>query len=210
MRGLRLLALAGLAVCLSVAWAGQSFAERAKPLEKAEIERLNQISDYFNGITTLAGTFIQQDSFGSAAQGRFYFRRPNRMRFEYVEPPNLAILSDGTWYMVNDLKERTVQRYPLASTPVHIFLRQNVDLVADERITDVIESPGEVTVVAKDQSGLVQGELRMTFATPAIELRKWTVVDPQGIETTVALSNMIAGGHLRPELFIPDEADNKL
>lgn len=177
----------------------------ARRLNKDQITQLDDVSDYFNTIDTLSGEFIQQDSWGSAAHGQFFFRRPGRMRFQYENPPNLTIIADGTWYMVNDTELRTVDRFPLRSTPLHIFLRDEVDLAEDKRVVDVQEAPGELIVVAKDESGLVQGALEMVFATPALELRRWSVTDAQGITTTVALRNVVPGGKLDPALFVPEE-----
>lgn len=181
------------------------FAAVGGSFTKKQLDALERISSYFNQITTLSGNFIQVDSFSQEAKGKFFFRRPGRLRFEYVNPPNLTIITDGTWYMVNDTQLKTVDRYPLASTPINIFLKKDVDLAKDERVKEVKEEPGLLTVVAREEQGLVQGELHMTFAAPSIELRKWTITDAQGITTTVALTDLVPGGDLSPELFVPVE-----
>ncbi|MEM8785555.1 MAG: outer membrane lipoprotein carrier protein LolA [Pseudomonadota bacterium] len=177
----------------------------AAPHTKEKRELLDRVSSYFNSITTLSGAFIQQDSYGSAARGNFYFKRPGKMRFEYTNPPNLTIIADGLWYIVNDTALQTADRYPLRSTPIHVFLKKDVDLANDKRITGVEEAPGEIIVRAEDDAGLVQGSLEMVFASPAIELLRWTITDAQGITTTVALSNVVPGGDLKASLFVPVE-----
>jgi outer membrane lipoprotein-sorting protein len=50
----------------------------------------------------------------------------------------------------------------------------------------------------KDQE---QGSITMVFSDKPLALRKWTITDPQGIETTVTLSNLESGVKIDPELF---------
>jgi outer membrane lipoprotein-sorting protein len=40
------------------------------------------------------------------------------------------------------------------------------------------------------------------FSDPGLELKQWTVVDAQGLATTVALRDIQTGVALQPELFL--------
>jgi outer membrane lipoprotein-sorting protein len=45
----------------------------------------------------------------------------------------------------------------------------------------------------------------MVFADNPLELRQWIVVDPQGLTTTVALSEMRSNVELDPNLFFIED-----
>ena len=46
-----------------------------------------------------------------------------------------------------------------------------------------------------------KGTITLNFTNQPFNLRKWVVADPQGVETTVILSNMEKNITLNPELF---------
>ena len=87
--------------------------------------QIDQVSDYLNAIDTMSGDFMQTNPDGSLVEGKFYMRRPGRVRFEYADPP-MTLMSDGTWAMINDRVLESVDRYPLRETPLYLLLkRQN-------------------------------------------------------------------------------------
>jgi outer membrane lipoprotein-sorting protein len=182
---------------------GQAARATTSPaLSTDDIQDLDRVSAYLTDLTSLTGSFVQIDSRGRLAEGVFYLRKPGKARFEYTSPKSLgAIISDGTWLLVQDTKLKTAQRYPLSSTPLSILLRKNVDLAAETRIVAVAREPGLLAITARDDKGLAQGELTLVFSDPGLELRHWTIKDPQGGLTTVALRDVRQGVALDPKLF---------
>ena len=180
-------------------------AARAKTnpaLSVDDIQDLDRVSASLNDMKTLTGGFTQIDSRGQLAEGVFFLRRPGQARFEYTKPKTQgAIISDGTWLLVQDSKLKTAQRYPLSSTPLSILLRKKVDLAGETRIVAVAREPGLLAVTARDDKGIAQGELTLVFTDPGLELRNWTIKDAQGGRTTVALRDVRRGVPLNPKLF---------
>ncbi len=168
--------------------------------------QVDNVSAYLNGLTTMRGDFLQINPDGSAVEGKFYMRRPGRVRFEYENPP-LTLLSDGVWAMINDREIESVDRYPLRETPLHLLLKKNVNLVKDTNVIDVATANGLVAVTALEDEGIAQGQLTMVFSEPNLELRYWQVIDAQGERITVSLKNVETGMKLDPALFIPEEGD---
>ena len=174
-------------------------------LKPDELALVNEVSAYFNALETLKGSFDQQNQDGTLSTGMFYLRRPGRMRFEYAEPDQLTILSDGIWVMLNDRELESVDRYPLRETPLNLILKKQVDLAKDAEIVRVEREGDLIGVTAREQGGVAQGDLTLVFAGPRLELRHWMVEDIQGNRTVVSLRNVVKGAHLGPELFIPEE-----
>lgn len=151
---------------------------------------LARISNYLNATETLEGSFVQIDPASVVSEGKFFMRRPGRLRFDY-DPPNPAlVIADGTWVAVVDRRDGQADRFPLSETPLNILLKANVDLRQEGSVRRIERSNDQIAVTAVDPSGRTPGEITMIFSNNPLELRQWVVLDAQGDVTTVALSNM--------------------
>ncbi len=167
-----------------------------------DIQDLDRVSAYLNSLTALTGAFTQIDQTGEMSEGTFYMLRPGRVRFDYKSPKDAPVLvSDGQWFSVEDRKLKSVARYPLNSTPLSLLLKADVDLASDSRVVNVERQPGMLSVTARDEKGLAQGELTMIFRDPGLELRNWIIKDAQGFYTTIAVRDLREGIKLDPALF---------
>ncbi len=175
----------------------------------ADLERVNQ---YLNGIGFLSGRFIQiSDTGGGYSEGNFYIAERTRMRFEYDAPIPLTFISNGSFVGIDNSEMETVSQYPIGSTPLRVLLRREVDLTSDANITAVERVPGQLHIVATEDSGFAQGQLTMIFSDPGLELRQWVVVDAQGRRTTVALRDVTEVEDLPRDLFrFPDYDDSDI
>jgi outer membrane lipoprotein-sorting protein len=171
----------------------------------ADARDLARISNYLNGVKTLEGNFVQIGHDGELSEGLFYLRRPGRIRFEYRPPNPTLVVADGVWVGVYDTQLNTLDRIPLRSTPLHILLRKKVNLAKEGTIQSIVRAPGLMRVKAIDPDEPDQGSITMVFAENPLELRQWIVVDPQGLTTTVALSDMRSNVKLDPNLFFIED-----
>jgi outer membrane lipoprotein-sorting protein len=169
------------------------------PEQRAELDR---ISAYLNGIRTLKGGFVQVDPDGNLEQGAFYLAKPGRMRFEYQPPNPTLVVSDGDTVAVKNSKLNTVDRYPLTDTPLDLILGDKIDLNHNLALTGMAEQNGALVIHARSTSTRAQGDISIVFAEQPLELRQWTVVDAQGLTTTVALRNVEIGAALPGSLFV--------
>ncbi len=180
-------------------------APAAAQMSGADARDLARISNYLNGVTTLEGNFVQIGHDGELSEGLFYMRRPGRIRFEYQPPNPTLVVADGVWVGVYDKRLNSLDRVPLKSTPLYILLRKRVDLRKEGAIRSIERSPGLMRVTAIDPDEPDQGSITMVFAENPLELRQWIVIDPQGLTTTVALSEMRSNVTLDPNLFFIED-----
>jgi outer membrane lipoprotein-sorting protein len=171
----------------------------------ADARDLTRISNYLNGVKTLEGTFVQIGHDGELSEGLFYLRRPGRIRFEYKPPNPALVIADGTWVGVYDTRLNTLDRIPLKSTPLSILLKKKVNLKKEDAIRSIERAPGLMRVTAIDPDEPDQGSITMVFADNPLELRQWIVVDPQGLTTTVALSEMRSNVKIDNNLFFIED-----
>ena len=166
---------------------------------------LTRISNYLNGIGTMEGTFTQVGPDGDLSEGKFYMRRPGRIRFEYTPPNPTLIVADGFWVGVYDTLDNTLDRFPLSETPLDLLLRDRVDLRREGAIQSIERSAGQLRVRAVDPDAPRQGSITMVFNDNPLELVQWIVTDGQGLTTTVALNQVRRNVQLSPDLFFIGE-----
>jgi outer membrane lipoprotein-sorting protein len=172
--------------------ASPSPAPAARPSAATPANALDRVNSYFNGIDQLTATFVQNNSNGQRSSGTLYLKRPGHLRFAYSPPSTLEVVSDGRSVAVRDRKLGTNDVYPVGQTPLKFLLQEQFKLERDTKVRDVqVGSDGMVTVRFED-SATFGGTSRITlrFDSRANELKQWSVVDPQGYETTVVLSNL--------------------
>ncbi len=184
------------------AGAGQPPPSRHTEFSEADRADLERVSTYLNSIRTLQGDFVQIGPNGEMDQGRFYLQKPGKLRFEYQPPSPMLIVSDGRWVGVSNSKMKTTDRYPLSSLPFDMLLDDKIDLLHESSIMRVVHQPGILVIEARTSRNRTKPNIAITFADPQLELRQWTIIDDQGLPTTVALRNLQVGVALNDSLFV--------
>ncbi|WP_375409847.1 outer membrane lipoprotein carrier protein LolA [uncultured Methylobacterium sp.] len=153
-----------------------------------------QANAYFNGITTLTGSFVQIGADGRRIGGKLTLSKPGRLRFDYDQPSPLEVVADGTSVAVRDRKLGTQDLYFISQTPLKFLLREKIDLARDLTVIDAGTDPGGVRIVTEDRSTLGgTSKIQLFFDAEMKTLSQWRITDPQGYQTTVQLSNLQRG-----------------
>ena len=163
---------------------------------------LEKVNTYFNSVTTLVGKFVQVGPDGSKTEGQFYMQKPGKIRFEYDPPSPIELISDGDTVAVRDRKLATQDIYPLSQTPLKFLLSDKLDLMKDANVVGVYQDELFVTVVIEEKN-VIAGthRLMIMFSKKDMQLKQWTVTDPQGYDTTVAVYNLDTSKRPDPNLF---------
>jgi len=179
---------------------------RQLDLSDADGAELDAISAYLNGIITLKGGFIQIEPSGNVDQGSFYISKPGKMRFAYNPPSPTLIVADGHTVAVANTRLNTVDRYPLSETPLGLVVGNDIDLRHDRALLSVQHQSGSLVLGIRTDNRMSRANIFLVFSEPQYELRQWSVIDNQGLTTTVALRDVTAGEALSPSLFVlPDK-----
>ena len=161
-----------------------------------------KVSSYLSSLNTLVGNFVQVGPDGAKTKGDFYIQKPGKVRFEY-EPPNpIDIVADGSSLVVRDRKLATQDIYPLSQTPLRYLLSDRIDLLKDTNVVDVTADDIFVSVTIEEKQALIgTSRLMLMVGAKDGQLKQWTVTDPQGYDTTVAIYNLDTGKKVDPGLF---------
>ena len=184
-----------------------SLFSRAKPGETTAFDGnqralVDKVSAYLTGVRTMVGDFVQVGPDGSKTEGQLYLQKPGRVRFEYAPPSPIELIADGQSLVVRDRKLATQDLYPLGQTPLRFLLADRVDLLRDTNVVGVYSDNVFVTVVIEEKQTLGgRHKLMLMFGAQDLALKQWTVTDPQGFDTTVAVYNIDTTKRPDPGLF---------
>ena len=167
--------------------------------QRAIVARVNA---YLSSTQQLTGRFVQIGPDGSRSQGQFFILKPGKVRFEYDDPTPVAVISNGMSVAVRNTRLATQDIYPLSETPLRFLLADRVDLMKDTNLVAVYADDVFATVVVEERNAVVgTSRLMMMFSATDMQLKQWTVTDPQGYDTTVAVYNLDTSKRPDPKLF---------
>jgi len=184
--------------------AGEATAFDAKQRALAE-----RVSAYLSNVRQLHGNFVQVAPDGSKSEGEFFMQKPGKVRFDYNPPSPIELIADGQSVVVRDRKLATQDLYPLSQTPLRFLLSDHIDLLRDTNLVGVYADDVFVTVVIEERQ-ILGGTHRimLMFGAQDYQLRQWTVTDPQGYDTTVAVYNLDTKQAADPNMFRIDYTRN--
>ncbi|WP_182417703.1 outer membrane lipoprotein carrier protein LolA [Bartonella sp. HY038] len=146
-----------------------------------------KIADHFAAITTMTGDFVQFSSKGEMSEGTFYLERPGKIRFAYKNSP-IRVISDGKSVVINNKKLDTWDLYQLSQTPMKLLLDSKIDL-SGGKLLNFVSDKNAATLEITDKT-MGGGKLRLIFDAKTNELKQWTMIDRQNLETTVQITNL--------------------
>jgi outer membrane lipoprotein-sorting protein len=111
-------------------------------------------------------------------------------------------VADGHFLAIEDSDLKTIEKYPLESTPFRLLLTDGVDLSRDARIVGVEQQERSLAVTLEDKSGDTPGQIKLNFDTePELKLKQWVITDAQGLATSVMINDVIPGRKVAADFF---------
>jgi len=181
-------------------YAGPAPSEAAirQPGTSADLAR---IEAYLNGLDTLRSTFVQINPDGGTVTGELYYARPDKMRLDYDPPSRILIVANGWNLVYHDRRLKQVSHLFTSRTPLGFLLEDDIRLSGKVTVTEVQRMADELLVTLVRSEEPDQGAITLVFADEPMALRRWTVVDAQGLRTHVVLEDVETGVELDRELF---------
>ena len=164
----------------------------------------SKIENFFINLHTLEADFIQVSPSGVVSNGKLFLDLPGKLRLDYIKPNNLLITCKGFWIVVQDRNLKSTNNIPLSQTPFSILLDKKIDFDNEKFIFNFKQKLGIISVKIKIAKNDQIGELVMEFSDNPFILKKWTIKDIIGDETTVLIQNAKFGNSLPFTLFFPE------
>ena len=189
------LILALVAACV-LAWspppASAATEEEAVLLSPDQVAALTRVEDYLNQLDTLQARFVQISSNGSYAEGELIVERPGSLRFDYDPPHTALLIASGLTLLYYDKELKQASFLPLWETPLWWLVRERVVLGDELQVIGVEEGLGTLSVSLRDRENPDSGEVTLVFSDAPLVLRRWEVLDTQGIALVTAWIGSLA------------------
>lgn len=170
-----------IALGIFMAFTTHAFAASDKALvQKAE--------NYLNNLKTARARFVQTTHNGNQLVGTFYLDRPGKLRFEYDDPIEDFVVADGFFIYFYDAEAGEQSNAPIGQTLADFILRDNLKLSGDDvNIRNVESKAGILRIELVQSADPDAGKLILGFDEDPFNLKKWRVIDGQGLITEVEL-----------------------
>lgn len=175
---------------------------RPAPLTPQEKATLAEVQRYLDGIHSMQSHFQQFAQNGAVSSGTIYLQRPGKMRIVYDPPTPILIVSDGDAVYYWDSQLEQLSQIGVKDTPAWFLLRPNIKLNGNVTVTGFRREPGVLRLAMTETDSPDQGSLTVVMSERPLELRQWTVIDPQQRQVTVMLDSPQYNVPLDPNLFV--------
>ena len=175
--------------------------EMVAALSPDDVANVVRVEQYLNRIDTIQARFVQISSNGGFAEGEVFVRRPGNLRFDYDPPATALLIANGTTLLYYDKELKQASFIPLWETPLWFLVRDKVNLQGDLEVIAVEEDLGTISVTLRETEAPDNGEVTLIFSDSPIALKKWEIMDSQGILTQVSLINPQYGVEVDKKVF---------
>lgn len=167
-----------------------------------DTDHITRVETYLNKIDTIIADFTQIAPDGALTGGKFYLKRPGKMRWQYDPPTPILMVANGDAIIFYDYELEQISHIPLDNTLAG-FLAQEVIDFDDQSIqlTGFDQSPGSIRLSLVQRGQAEDGELTLEFIDNPIQIKNMIIRDAQGKSTTISLQNARYGHTLEENLF---------
>lgn len=173
-------------------------------LSEADRAAVERVEDYLQSVDTMHAQFLQTSSNGTTARGEVWLDRPGKLRFEYTDVPYMLV-SNGTLLLYWDQELDQTSYVPVSETPLWFLLSKEIDVseAAGYFVARVQQDKGTLRLQIVQEGSWINepGSVTLVLESDPMRLKKWRIVDQQGVATEVALLDPSYGVQVDPDLF---------
>lgn len=163
---------------------------------------ITRVEQYLSGLTTITADFSQTDAGGGLAEGKFYLKRPGKMRWQYSPPTPILLVSDGKVIVYYDAELDQVNYVPMDETLAGFLAKPVIKLESDStKLTAFTAKDGVVRATIVQRAKPSEGSLTLELSDAPMQLRQMVITDASGQRTRIQLQNAEFGKALPNSLF---------
>ena len=164
---------------------------------------ISKVEGYLSSINSIVASFTQTSADGSKGDGKFFLKRPGKMRWQYNPPTPLLLVSDGKVVTYYDAGLDQVTYIGVDDTLAGFLAQKNIKLDSEStQLTRISSQNGEISVTIVQKKKPSDGSLTLQFSDRPFEMKQMVAVDATGNATTVKLANAQFGPVLDDKLFV--------
>lgn len=161
-----------------------------------------QVESYLTNINSIVANFSQTSADGSAGSGKFFLKRPGKMRWQYNPPTPILLVSDGKTVTYYDAGLDQVTYIGVDDTLAGFLAKKDIRLDNDSiKLTELHHHNGVISVTIVQRKKPADGNLTLEFNDKPLELRRMIAVDATGNATNVQFQDAQFGPVIDDKLF---------
>lgn len=165
-------------------------------------ETIARVEKYLSALTTVAADFTQTAPDGAIATGKFYLKRPGRMRWQYDPPVPVLMVADGHSLVYYDSELQQVSYYPLGSTLAGFLAQDAIRLDEKVGIQEIEAKDNVIRIALAQRDKPDDGRLVLELSDKPLLIRNMIITDATRQTTTVSLNHARFGLALEKSLFV--------
>lgn len=164
---------------------------------------IQKIENYLNSMTSMKADFVQMASNGSTSEGVLYISKPSKIRMEYAQPTDVLIVGNGDEVIFNDKELDQVTNIDYDDIPGTKILTGHIKIDGQNlKVTDFYKDSGSTTITLEYAKAKDMGPITLVFNNSPFELKQWKIIDPQSVEVTISLYDIVSPADLKDDLFV--------
>lgn len=166
-------------------------------------EMIGTIEKYLSSISSIVADFSQESTDGSVGDGKFFLKRPGKMRWQYNPPNPLLLVSNGKVITYYDPGLDQVTYVDIDDTLAGFLARGEIKLDQDStKLTKLVTNNGQMEATVIQRKKPDEGSITLILTEKPMELKQILTTDATGNQTRVTLSKAQFGPVLDDKLFI--------
>jgi outer membrane lipoprotein-sorting protein len=161
-----------------------------------------RIESALNAITTMVSSFSQVASNGEASSGTFYLSRPGKLRWEYIEPSPIRIITKGKMLVYYDVELDQVSHVSIDDVLASFLTRETIRFNDEDiLVTGFTKDAAEIAVTIVSKEKPEESSLTMAFGSTSYELQRLEVVDATQKRTQIFFESSVMGVPIDEKFF---------
>ena len=166
-----------------------------------------KISENWNEIKSMSGSFKQTDTDGNISEGKFYFLKPYKSRFEY-DGKQENIITNQRLLKIVDKAGYQIDSYPIGNNILKKILSNEIDISKEFSITDIklIKEQYQLNLKLNQKTGSNQS--KVYFDRNTFDLKKWEIFDEFENKTVLEFTKIKKNIFISENLFVAKYKQN--
>lgn len=166
---------------------------------KADIERVEK---YLTGLTTIVSDFTQFAPDGTLTNGKFFLKRPGKMRWQYNPPTPVLIVASGKQLVFFDRELEQVTYIPIDESLIGFMAKEQIRFDETVGITKFEKEHNVIRITLAERDKPTEGSLMLELTENPMIIRNMVITDSAGQVTSVSLNNAKFGSKLEDKFFV--------
>ena len=121
---------------------------------------------------------------------------------EYAAPTSVLIVGNGDYVVFNDKELDQITNIDYDDIPATMILSNTIKIDNQNlKVTDFYKDSGMTSVTLEYAKSNDVGPITLVFGNQPFELKQWKIIDPQSVEVTLSLYDVVKDAPVDESLF---------